>query len=91
MLSYATSDQFGLVLLINQGKDSDSIAYTKDVVEAMTDAVLSYGGTYYLPYMRYQTEEQFQSAYPKKQLFFQKKEHYDPNTRFTNYFYEHYK
>ncbi|MGG3641621.1 FAD-binding oxidoreductase [Bacillus gobiensis] len=91
VLSYAKSDMFALVLLINQGLSPAERTETERIVQKMIDVTLNHDGSYYLPYMNYPTNEQMEKAYPRKNEFFKKKLQYDPEERFTNYFYERYK
>ncbi|MGX7596809.1 FAD-binding protein [Planococcus plakortidis] len=91
VLSYAKEDMFSLVLLINQGTDTQSIEDTGRVVRNMIDVTLDHGGSYYLPYFGYPTKEQMAEAYPRTGDFFDLKKEYDPNGRFVNIFYEEYK
>lgn len=90
-LSYAKEDMFSLVLLINEGFLKEDQADTARIIRRMTDVALKHGGSYYLPYMTYQTKAQMRQAYPKSEAFFQKKRTYDPDERFMNYFYQRYK
>ncbi|MDM5297488.1 FAD-binding oxidoreductase [Bacillus pumilus] len=89
-LSYAKQDMFALVLLMNYGFEKDEKAKAERLIRQMTDVTLRHHGSYYLPYMPYQTKEQMKKAYPKVDLFFQKKKQTDPDDRFINYFYERY-
>ncbi|MFS0655948.1 FAD-binding protein [Bacillus sp. 179-C3.3 HS] len=89
-LSYAKQDMFALVLLVNHGFDKKEKAKAERLMRQMTDVTLRHEGSYYLPYMPYQTKEQMKQAYPKTDLFFQKKKQADPDGRFMNYFYERY-
>lgn len=82
---------FSLVLLINEGFSTDSQASAARIVRKMTDTALRHRGSYYFPYMLYQTKEQMREAYPKSDMFFQKKHKYDPDDLFMNYFYQRYK
>lgn len=91
VLSYAKSDMFALVLLINQGLSPAERTETERIVQKMIDVTLNHDGSYYLPYMNYPTNDQMEKAYPRKNEFFKKKLQYDPEERFTNYFYERYK
>ncbi|MGG3572968.1 FAD-binding oxidoreductase [Bacillus gobiensis] len=91
VLSYAKSDMFALVLLINQGLSPAERTETERIVQKIIDVTLNHDGSYYLPYMNYPTNEQMEKAYPRKNEFFKKKLQYDPEERFTNYFYERYK
>ncbi|WP_100407308.1 FAD-binding oxidoreductase [Bacillus solitudinis] len=91
VLSYAKEDSFALVLLINQGFSQEQQKETERVIRKMVDITLSYGGSYYLPYMLYPTKEQMLEAYPRTNEFFKQKHRYDPNDQFVNFFYERYK
>jgi hypothetical protein len=91
ILSYAKEDMFGLVLLINQGKNQKEIKDTQKVVQQMIETTLLHGGTYYLPYYPYASHEQIKKSYPKLNQFFQMKRKLDPNEVFVNLFYEEYK
>ncbi|WP_050183272.1 FAD-binding oxidoreductase [Domibacillus robiginosus] len=90
VLSYAKEDMFALVLLINQGKSAQEVEKSKDVIQDMIDVTLDHGGSYYLPYYSFPSEEQLEKAYPRIEAFFKKKQEVDPQKRFTNYFYEEY-
>ncbi|KAB7705965.1 FAD-binding protein [Bacillus aerolatus] len=90
VLSYARDDMFALVLLINQGRSSGDMKQTEKVVRKMIDVTLEHNGSYYLPYYSYPTKEQLHTAYPRSEEFFQMKRKYDPDERFTNFFYEEY-
>lgn len=89
-LSYATQDMFALVLLVNYGFEEEEKVKAARLIRHMTDITLRHHGSYYLPYMPYQTKEQMKQAYPKTDVFFQKKKQADPDGRFINYFYERY-
>ncbi|WP_144503551.1 FAD-binding oxidoreductase [Bacillus pumilus] len=89
-LSYAKEDMFALVLLVNYGFEKEEKAEAERIIRQMTDITLRHHGSYYLPYMPYQTKVQMKRAYPKTDVFFQKKKQADPDGRFINYFYERY-
>ncbi len=91
VLSYSDEELFALVLLINQGLSEQEQKKTERIVRKMVDVTLDHGGSYYLPYMSYPTREQLHRAYPRADEFFSKKLEYDPEERFTNFFYEEYK
>lgn len=91
VLSYAREDMFSLVLLVNQEADAEGIAETGRVVRSMIDVTLDHGGTYYLPYYGYPTQEQMVRSYPRTKEFFDLKDRYDPEQRFLNMFYEEYR
>nr|WP_231584185.1 FAD-binding oxidoreductase [Domibacillus indicus] len=90
-LSYAKEDMFALVLLINQGKSEKEVEKAGLVIRKMIDVTLNHRGSYYLPYYSFPSKKQLETAYPRIDEFFRKKKQFDPNERFTNYFYEEYK
>jgi decaprenylphospho-beta-D-ribofuranose 2-oxidase len=90
-LSYATDDMFALVCLFHVPLSQQGQAQVKSGIQAVIDSVLQHRGTYYLPYVAYPRVDQFQTAYPGQAEFFRKKELYDPEYLFKNYFYLDYK
>ncbi|MFD1737336.1 FAD-dependent oxidoreductase [Bacillus salitolerans] len=89
-LNYAKEDMFGLVILIQHGLEEEEIESAKKTIQKWTDLTLDYKGTYYLPYYRYQTKEQFMRSYPNWKGFKMEKLQRDPNEVFQNLFYEYY-
>lgn len=89
-LNYATEDMIGLVVLIQRGLDKEDITKAETIIQDWTTLTNEYGGTYYLPYYRYQTKEQFKESYPNWQNFKEAKVKRDPNDIFQNLFYNHY-
>jgi len=89
-LNYATEDMLGLVILIQHGLKDAEMKDAQEIIQKWTDLTLNYGGTYYLPYYRYQTKEQFQRSYPEWEAFKFEKEQRDSNEVFVNMFYEYY-
>lgn len=91
VLSYAQQDMFALVCLFNVPLSEAGQMKTKLGIQKILDQVIQHHGTYYLPYSAYPSSGQFQSAYPRYKEFFTKKDQYDPDHLFMNYFYEQYK
>ncbi|MGM0834826.1 MAG: FAD-binding oxidoreductase [Bacillota bacterium] len=89
-LNYATENMLGLVILIQHGLKEDEIEDAKEIIQDWTDLTLGHGGTYYLPYYRYQTKEQFRESFPDWEKFQDEKLKRDPNEVFQNLFYEYY-
>src|SRR5262249_4450759 len=56
----------------------------------LIDAVLSVGGTYYLPYQIHATSEQFRRAYPRADEYFALKKKLDPTDKFRNKLWDRY-
>jgi decaprenylphospho-beta-D-ribofuranose 2-oxidase len=90
VLSYAKEDMFALVLLINQGMGEKEKKKTGDTIRGMIDITIEHGGSYYLPYYKYPTDDQLHITYPNADEFFQYKRKFDPQERFVNLFYEEY-
>lgn len=89
-LNYAKEDMFGLVVLIQHGLKEEQISEATSVIQNWTHLTLDHGGTYYLPYFRYQTKEQFRRSYPQWEKFAEEKLRRDPNNVFQNMFYDYY-
>lgn len=89
-LNYAKEDMFGLVILIQHGLKEKEIANAEAIIQDWTSLTLEHGGTYYLPYYRYQTKEQFMKSYPEWERFQEEKVRRDPNEVFQNLFYTYY-
>ncbi|WP_405031013.1 FAD-dependent oxidoreductase [Paenibacillus hexagrammi] len=90
-LSYATDNMFALVCLFNVPLSDQGQDQVKHSIQHILDKVIKHHGTYYLPYAAYPSLQQFRLAYPNQELFFRKKDEYDPTHLFMNYFYEDYK
>ena len=90
LLAWASEEVFAFVVYYRQGTDSEAKDRVKTWSRAMIDAVLSSGGTYYLPYQVLATPEQFQRAYPRHQEFFELKRRLDPDNRFKNALWQRY-
>jgi decaprenylphospho-beta-D-ribofuranose 2-oxidase len=91
VLSYAREDMFALVCLFNVPLSEQGQQRVKQSMQNILDKVIQHRGTYYLPYAAYPSVRQFRAVYPNYGVFFQKKDQYDPNHLFMNYFYEDYK
>ena len=74
------SDVFAFVLYFKQWFYRDPENWTKLLI----DAVIECGGSYYLPYQLFATQDQFQKSYPRYKELFELKKEYDPTNRFSN-------
>ncbi len=90
-LAYSRQDSFAFVLYINVPLTENGTQSTRKWTRELVDAAISNGGTYYLPYQLYPSQDQIRSAYPMLDRFFAKKRDYDPNEIFDSGFYEHYR
>lgn len=89
-LPYAKTDMFGLVLYFNvKFNDRDNLIL-RDTTTELIDTAVQAGGTFYLPYQLFYSQEQLDRAYPENKSFFAAKRKYDPTELFSNAFYEKY-
>ena len=72
-LNYAKEDMLGLVILIQHGLKEKEIANAEVIIQDWTSLTIEHEGTYYLPYYRYQTKEQFMKSYPEWEKFREEK------------------
>ncbi|MBV1909429.1 MAG: FAD-binding protein [Kangiellaceae bacterium] len=84
LLSWANKEVFAFVVYYQQGTNDAAKEKVKGWSVDMIDAVISEGGTYYLPYQILASTDQFLAAYPKAPQYFALKEKVDPNYRFRN-------
>ncbi len=83
-LNWAPVETFAFVLYHKQRTRENAKGRVGVWTRELIDAVLSVGGTYYLPYQPHGTVAQFHRAYPKAREFFALKRELDPTFRFTH-------
>lgn len=89
-MPYAKGDRFAFVLYFNQKfNDKDSEILQKTTTD-LIDVAENVGGTFYLPYQLYYSEDQLHKAYPEVDAFFAEKKKLDPNELFMNTWYKKY-
>lgn len=81
LLAWARGETFALVLYYKQRTHDAACEKVAIWTRELIDAVLSCGGTYYLPYQLHATQEQFERAYPRAQELFALKKKLDPAYR----------
>ncbi len=89
-LSYARQDSFAVVMYINQSLSKEGIEKARIWTRKLVDLALANGGSYYLTYQLYPSQEQIRRAYPELDSFFDQKKSHDPDSLFMNKFYEKY-
>lgn len=90
LLAWAREEVFAFVLYYKQDTDAAARREVAVWTRELVDAVLSVGGTYYLPYQPHATQEQFLRAYPRAPEFFALKKKLDPENRFRNKLWDKY-
>lgn len=89
-LPYGKKNMFAFVLYFNQKLNERESKILQKTTTDLIDLALSIGGTYYLPYQLYYSQDQLRKGYPEIDNFFAIKRKYDPITLLTNKFYEKY-
>jgi decaprenylphospho-beta-D-ribofuranose 2-oxidase len=90
-LAYSRQDSFAFVLYINMPLNEGGRQVAQVWTRELVDAATRQGGTYYLPYQLYASQEQIRIAYPMLDDFFSKKRQYDPEQVFDSGFYQRYR
>ena len=90
LLAWAPREVFAFVIYYRQDTDTESRRAVGVWTREMTDAVLSVGGSYYLPYQPHATESQFLQAYPRAPEYFALKKKLDPDNKFRNTLWDKY-
>lgn len=90
LLAWAKDEVFAFVLYYKQG--TTDLAKNKVAIwtRELIKAVISVGGSYYLPYQLHATTTQFYQAYPRAKEFFSLKKKLDPNNKFRNKLWDKY-
>lgn len=83
-LTWAREEVFAYVVYYKQEVSEEAKAAVGVWTRELIEAVLSLGGTYYLPYQAHATKEQFHRAYPRAKDLFVLKDNLDPDFRFKN-------
>ncbi|MFN8340583.1 MAG: FAD-binding protein [Cyclobacteriaceae bacterium] len=90
LMAWAREEVFAFVVYYCQRTDvvekSKVAVWTRELI----DAVLSSGGTYYIPYQAHATPAQFMKAYPGAEKLFELKKRMDPGYRFRNVLWDTY-
>jgi FAD/FMN-containing dehydrogenase len=90
LMAWAREEVFAFVVYYKQGTSQHEKTTVGIWTRELIDAVLSVGGTYYLPYQLHATEEQFHQTYPRAKEFFALKQQVDPANRFRNKLWDKY-
>lgn len=89
-LAYARQDCFAIVLYFNQSLAEHQLKKMEAWTQEMVQKSLNHHGSFYLPYHRFPTVDQFRQAYPRVGEFTRNKHRYDPQETFSSQFYAHY-
>lgn len=82
-MGYARAgDRYAVVLFFTQSLQKEEVEQTKKWIQQVNDELAACGGSYYLPYQPFATQEQFEASYPNAAHVAAKKKEYDPDGRF---------
>lgn len=84
ILSYARNESFSLVFYINILNTQTGLKESQIWTQRLINAAILQGGTYYLPYQLFGTQEQIKKAYPRFDELVNLKKKYDPAGKFSN-------
>jgi len=90
LLAWARQETFAFVVYHKQRTRPNARERVGVWTRELIDAVLSVGGTYYLPYQPHATPAQFHAAYPRAQELFALKRKLDPDFRLRNVLWDKY-
>jgi FAD/FMN-containing dehydrogenase/SAM-dependent methyltransferase len=90
LLAWAREEVFSFVLYYQQKVHEIEVNKVAIWTRELIEATLAQGGSYYLPYQLWASNEQFHRAYPKANEFFRLKDRLDPNYKFRNKLWDKY-
>lgn len=90
LLAWARGETFAFVVYYKQGTSDEAKREVAAWTREMADAVISVGGSWYLPYQPHATLDQFLKAYPRAPEFFALKAKLDPAYKFRNKLWDKY-
>src|SRR6266849_4503497 len=91
LVSYAQTDMYGFVVYYKVLRRFTEIQTLQAFTSELVEYLISIKARYYLCYGSYYTQSQLTTMYPEIRTLFALKTHYDPDTLFTNEWYEKYR
>lgn len=91
LVSYAQTDMYGFVVYYKVPLRSTEIQIIQTFTRELVEYLISIRARYYLCYGSYYTQSQLTTMYPEIRTLFALKTEYDPDTLFTNEWYEKYR
>lgn len=91
LISYAQTEMYGFVVYYKVPRTLAGIQIIQAFTSELVEYLISIKARYYLCYGSYYTQSQLTTMYPEIRTLFALKTHYDPDTLFTNEWYEIYR
>ena len=83
-LNWARQPYACIVFNLHVEHTDTGIAHTADALRALIDLASERGGSYFLTYNKFATQQQLLRCYPQIQEFFALRDHYDPDGVFSS-------
>jgi len=90
-LPWAKDDYACVIFNLHTVHTPTGIEHSASAFRHLIDLAIKYGGSYYLTYHKFATQEQVQACYPQFQDFLRLKLRYDPDEQFCSNWYWHYR
>mgnify|MGYP001552988795 FL=1 len=90
-LAWAKADYACVIFNLHTQHDRTALQKTQLDFRRLIDCGIRYGGSYYLTYHRWASREQVEACYPQFPDFLRWKKALDPEERFQNDWYRHYR
>ncbi len=90
-LAWAKQSYAATVFNFHVDHSPEGIEKAKNDFRLIIDRALEFGGSYFLTYHRWATQDQVLKAYPQMPEFLRLKKKYDPEERFQSDWYRHYR
>lgn len=90
VMAFAPTDRVAAVMSFSQARTLKADAAMKPVTQALIDAALANGGSFYLPYRLHARPDQLARAYPGLSRFVAEKRRLDPGGLFRNTMWDRY-
>ncbi|MBI1686985.1 FAD-binding protein [Caulobacter hibisci] len=90
VMAFAPGERVAAVMSFSQARTLKADAAMKPVTQALIDAALAHGGSFYLPYRLHARPDQLARAYPGLPRFVAEKRRLDPGGLFRNTMWDRY-
>jgi hypothetical protein len=89
-LKWAKEDYACIIFNLHVDHDEGGLAKARTAFRRLIDRAIDFGGSYFLTYHRYAEQEQLLRCYPEFPEFLRRKHAWDPDTRLSSNWFEHY-
>jgi FAD/FMN-containing dehydrogenase len=90
-LAWASQDSACIIFNIHTDHTAQGARTNERIFRQLINAAIHHGGSYFLTYHRFATDQQLLSCYPQFPEFLRQKRRYDPDERFQSNWYRQYR